>query len=464
MDLKENSSCIKQSDPLENVHHSISLSLDSSLSQVTNSSSVVNPSQAVEEDKSEGESTLFSPSLKSKAPAYKFKTVPALNFRCVHCKKVTTTDQALKKHLKTDHNINEDIPIGHYNSFIGQRRIKVPANTAPNPPEKTSEIFMCSMCDKEFQTKDGVSKHLKIFHNVHSLTNNLQSLGPRKIIPPNKEVSTFKSPFLHPVSSVQPCPGPTSSPLSTPSHVSFPKTSSKPTKQQRKGGKQKEIGKEKSVRGEEQQGEGRGAEKQQGGGGEELGGGKEQQGRGREQQASLTVNQRTPISEAKTTKPTKKKVKPQTFVEYCKSIVNPFCNGGVNVEKFSMWGKTEQAKSKAQEVSEAESNSLSSPEPNTINQVKLPESIQTNQNAAQSSTPPSNSIILTDVNLNNNGDSSLKSSSVPVPTNSAALGLRPKGKAVQKKRTRVCGTQDCVPCSVLVDCGVCRYCLNKSLK
>ena len=438
-------------DPSENVqHHQCKPKPFDSSSANFELSPVLNPSQAVQND----QSSLSSPLLKfsnSKVQTYKFKTVPALNFRCIYCEKVLTTDQGIKKHLNKDHNINEDLPIGHYNSFIGQRKVKVSLSTAPNPPEdeKNSETFSCTMCDKVFQTKSGLSKHMKTFHEVHILTDNLTFTA-------RKEVPMFKSPLLPQASNVELYLGPPSLPMSIPTPVTLPKATKtakrKPTSKQGREGEQHRIGGEEQHerRGEEQQ---RGEEQIQRGG--------TQPGRGGEENTSLPVNQITP-REDKTTKTNKKKTKPKPLFGYCKSISNPFCNGGVKMENFSIWGKPEPAKIKPQntvvsKTKQDESNTTPSP---SAKVNKEEQSNNTKENAAESNVQQTPSTNITDNKTMKSTDSSIRSSPTPV----LAKSLRPREKAVAKKRTRTCGTQACVPCSVLLDCGVCRNCINKSLK
>ena len=101
----------------------------------------------------------------------------------------------------------------------------------------------------------------------------------------------------------------------------------------------------------------------------------------------------------------KKRLKAKSNFGICKSITNPFCSGGVRMENFTLW-KSNKPKT--------------TPTETTVNIVELEK--------------------------------------VPRTTN------RPKEKVRKGKRKRSCGIPGCVPCSVVTNCSVCNYCLDKSKK
>ena len=73
-----------------------------------------------------------SPStVKSSANVPQYKTVPALNFRCNYCFTCCTTDASIRKHLSSVHQINDELPVEHYKSFIGKRKVRIPLNLKP---------------------------------------------------------------------------------------------------------------------------------------------------------------------------------------------------------------------------------------------------------------------------------------------------------------------------------------------
>jgi hypothetical protein len=111
---------------------------------------------------------------------FEFKLIHSLNFRCMSCLKAYTTEDGVKKHLRKSHDIQTPSAI-HYNSFVGEKRAKVPINQTEvlQPPvsqetdreSKQSSLsiagvsYNCSMCDKVFKSYDGLKGHLASFHD-----------------------------------------------------------------------------------------------------------------------------------------------------------------------------------------------------------------------------------------------------------------------------------------------------------
>ena len=114
---------------------------------------------------------------------FELKVIHKLNFRCVTCQKVYATEEGVKKHIRMSHGILTPTSI-HYTSFVGEKRIKVPIKLDPskmvNPevsekperesnqssPPVSSVSYNCAMCEKVFQSFDGVKGHLTSFHGI----------------------------------------------------------------------------------------------------------------------------------------------------------------------------------------------------------------------------------------------------------------------------------------------------------
>ena len=166
------------------------------------------------------------------------KMVPALNFKCGHCLKKYTTDDGIQKHLKKDHGIVAEFPVNDYTTFMGTRRKKVVVNSKPkshntvsDPPIRidsleTEEPLRCSMCDKVFMSCEGVRKHLKTFHNVSHNVTSLYKKEFSQAVAPKRSQPVFTPPLIAATSRIQ-VSGPPSKSGQTQNHCSS-KTSPMP--------------------------------------------------------------------------------------------------------------------------------------------------------------------------------------------------------------------------------------------
>ena len=370
----------------------------------------------------------------------KTKTVVALNFACKHCSRVFTTNPGILKHLKCDHNITEEIPVLHYTSYMGKRRIKAQAKPVDNDPDRKSSeningtdqisvSFACSICDKLFGSKDGAKRHLQTHHNV---THNIPQLieTQHKTTSERKPTSVFTPPLLPATSQIQ---------------ISGPPLSFKA-----KRGEKSPVSQQPST-------------------------------------ASGTPKCRPPKTGSEAEK-SKKKMKSKTNFGLCKSIMNPVSSGRLKMEKFSLWDKATKpavAEKTKQNEKPKESEktqfagksyteeSLASEKPAA---TRLPPSTKVHQATEE---PPATDVPQTTEGLVASEDppatdvppttEGLKASEDPPANDEPPVAdskriSRPREQIFTRKSTRRCETRDCVPCSVTVNCGECPNCTNKSLK
>ena len=142
---------------------------------------------------------------------FEFKVMHKLNFRCVTCRKVYASEEGVKKHIRLSHGILTPTSI-HYTSFVGEKRIKVPIQGDPsrmvnpevsqNPGIETNQSSMsvssvsynCAMCEKVFQSYDGVKGHLKSFHGITRPMNHdmfSYNFSPNPMLKTSQQPSNF---------------------------------------------------------------------------------------------------------------------------------------------------------------------------------------------------------------------------------------------------------------------------------
>ena len=111
-----------------------------------------------------------------------YKLIHKLCFRCLTCMKSYSTEDGVKKHLGMIHGFLTPTSI-HFTSYVGQKRVKlskpkeepsrvikpsVAQNKSREPKRKplASSSVSCSVCDKVFNSCDDVKSHLKSDHGV----------------------------------------------------------------------------------------------------------------------------------------------------------------------------------------------------------------------------------------------------------------------------------------------------------
>ena len=149
---------------------------------------------------------------KSNVKVPQYKTVPALNFRCNYCYMCCTTDESFRKHLSSVHQINDELPVEHYKSFIGKRKVRIPLNLKPTSssvsnsgfelttqkietPGKIKGSFRCFVCDKTYASKDGAKRHMKKIHNVTNVVPEDGGPKSQKTNQAGKVIPMFKTPL-----------------------------------------------------------------------------------------------------------------------------------------------------------------------------------------------------------------------------------------------------------------------------
>jgi hypothetical protein len=129
----------------------------------------------------------------------------------VTCRKVYASEEGVKKHIRLSHGILTPTSI-HYTSFVGEKRIKVPIQGDPsrmvNPevsqkPEiesnqrslsVSSVSYNCAMCEKVFQSYDGVKGHLTSFHGITRPMNHdmfSYNFSPNPMLKTSQQPSNF---------------------------------------------------------------------------------------------------------------------------------------------------------------------------------------------------------------------------------------------------------------------------------
>ena len=362
---------------------------------------------------------------------FEFKVIQALNFKCNQCVKKYTTEIGVKKHLARTHQILNPIGPDHFSSFIGERRVKVPKEKSSEPeskqltpaevtPKSRPEVpfstskglaYKCSMCATQFQSRDGVERHLRTFHEVKiAITTDLYSysfgLNPG-ICSTN---SVFKTP-LKPNETSEPCfTLPSESCDNTPkptdgtSHPNPSDSNLKP------------------------------------------------------QQMVSDIKRHT-----KSSGNSKKKIKPskKSNVVFSKTLSNMFSSGAITMENFSLWEKKKIENPKITLSKQRQSSQSPAEAPPLV-----PTESQTDTDSHIVESQAENLTLVPDAS-NPASPSSCHDWVDPFVyggTSALQAGLKTSRKAGVKRRKKICGSKDCVPCAVLEDCKECRYCLNRNLK